>query len=86
MTHCQNCGKDSHCGVPQQSYTFLHHYLRICKKCRCEKCLVEIHGLLLHVIPSVPKVLSDSSYIQETYEENNKTPFMFHDQNDWDWK
>ena len=66
MIHCQNCGRKSHCGVPHHE-EISGSIIRICKKCRCEKC-------------------SDSSHMQETYEENKRTPFTFHDQSNWDWE
>jgi hypothetical protein len=51
MTHCRNCGHESHCGVPLyksvQKISELDdghgemEQIEVCRKCRCEKCEVK---------------------------------------------
>ena len=44
-TCCQNCGHESHCGVPLHKDFRRDHYdhgvegqIEVCKYCRCNKC------------------------------------------------
>ena len=46
MTHCQNCGHESHCGTTlmRDEYNWKKELLgqiEVCKYCRCEKCTKE---------------------------------------------
>ena len=43
MTYCQNCGHESHCGIPllreERNYKQeLLGQIEVCKSCRCEVC------------------------------------------------
>ena len=45
MSHCQNCGHESHCGVPLRKEFRRPPYnkgpegqIEVCKNCRCENC------------------------------------------------
>ena len=43
MSCCQNCGHESHCGVPymKEEHNWKGEHLgqtEVCKHCRCEKC------------------------------------------------
>jgi len=47
MTTCNNCGHNSHCGVPysvedEDGFTGEAYMREICKNCRCEKCIISI--------------------------------------------
>jgi len=47
MTTCNNCGYNSHCGVPysvedEDGFTGEAYMREICKNCRCEKCIISI--------------------------------------------
>ena len=47
MSNCQNCGRDSHCGVPLHGVaeSFISEKygdgktIKICDICRCEECM-----------------------------------------------
>ena len=43
MTYCQNCGHESHCGIPllRDEHNYKKELLgqiEVCKCCRCEVC------------------------------------------------
>ena len=39
MTHCKNCGHQSHCGTPLKKKLDSHgEEIEVCKYCRCDKC------------------------------------------------
>ena len=43
MSYCQNCGKESHCGIPlheeyRDVYDNRRGVIKVCDSCRCEKC------------------------------------------------
>ena len=44
---CQNCGHESHCGVPlmrdERAWTGkLLGQIKVCDKCRCDKCTEDV--------------------------------------------
>tara|TARA_X000000368_G_C22494477_1_gene477797 strand:+ start:230 stop:415 length:186 start_codon:yes stop_codon:yes gene_type:complete len=47
MSKCQNCGRDSHCGVPLHGVAegfISERYgndktIKLCDSCRCDKCI-----------------------------------------------
>ena len=53
MTYCQNCGHESHCGIPllKDEYNYKNELLgqiEVCKCCRCENCSAS-QGSFAHV-------------------------------------
>lgn len=41
-THCENCGRESHCGgnvtMPVNAHDVGIYEVVVCKNCRCDKC------------------------------------------------
>ena len=49
MTYCNNCGHNSHCGVPysvedEDGYTGEAYMREVCKHCRCSECETDIEA------------------------------------------
>lgn len=44
-THCENCGRKSHCGERASTSVNAHevgiYEVNVCEECRCEKCSEE---------------------------------------------
>ena len=48
MDYCQNCGHQSHCGIPanreEKDYDGRIYIIKICDGCRCDNCKEKQNG------------------------------------------